>query len=68
MSVSDVPAKYISKHAGIKAETYLTILGCLSSLRSDISLIAVLGIPSPSASNLMRLSAMIVSVRRSLAL
>ena len=45
-----------------------TILGCCSSLRREISRIAVLGTPSSSCSNRIFLSAMIVPVSRCFAL
>ena len=41
----------------IDNEVYLTILGCLNSFRSDISLMAVLGTPSSSDSRRIFLSA-----------
>ncbi len=44
------------------------MFGCLSSFNREISRIAFEGIPSPSASSLMRFKAMIVSVRLSFAL
>ena len=46
----------------------LTILGCLNSFKREISLIAVDGIPSSSASNLIRFKATIFPEFLSLAL
>ena len=42
--------------------SYLTIFGCLNSFNSDISLIAVEGIPSSSASSRILFKATISSV------
>ena len=42
-----------------KKKSYSTILGCLSSFKIEISLIAVEGIPSSSFSNLIFFNAII---------
>jgi hypothetical protein len=39
---------------GCGKKAYMTMLGCLSSLSTEISLRVVLGIPSSSNSNLIR--------------